>query len=116
MCLIISVVILISFDKFNNYVINSEHHRTFARLLSVYFVFCNRVGFEDGVNFWGGSEIIDPFGNVIAEGKLFEEDLLFAVIDMEEVKRARRLARHFLDENIDFTINNMNKIQKGKIS
>ncbi len=33
--------------------VNHEHHRVYARLLSSYVVFCNRVGFEDGVNFWG---------------------------------------------------------------
>lgn len=98
--------------EFNNYVINSEQHKAFARLLSVYIVFCNRVGFEDGVNFWGGSEIIDPFGNVIATGKLFEEDLIIAELNLEEEKRARHLARHFIDENIDLTISNLKKIKK----
>ncbi len=97
--------------EFRNYEINSEHHKTFARLLSVYFVFANRIGYEDGVNFWGGSEIVDPFGNVLAKGKLFEEDLLFADIDMNKVKEARHQARHFLDEDIDNTIYNLNKIE-----
>jgi NAD+ synthase (glutamine-hydrolysing) len=96
--------------EFRNYEINSEHHRTFARLLSVYFVFSNRIGYEDGVNFWGGSEIVDPFGNVLAKGKLFEEDLLFADIDMNTVKEARHQARHFLDEDIDNTIYNLKNI------
>jgi len=103
-------------DKFNNYVINSEHHKTFARLLSLYFIFCNRVGFEDGVNFWGGSEIIDPFGNVIVSGKLFEEDLLISDIDLNEIRRARHLARHFLDENIDITLSNLKNIGGKNIS
>lgn len=98
-------------DKFRNYEINSEHHRTFARLLSVYFVFSNRVGFEDGINFWGGSEIIDPFGNVIAAAKLFEEDMIYGEINFEEVKRARHQARHFLDENAEITVQNLMKIK-----
>ncbi len=95
--------------EFRNYEINSEHHKTFARLLSVYFIFANRVGYEDGVNFWGGSEIIDPFGNVLVKGKLFEEDLLFADIDMNIVKQARHQARHFLDEDIDNTLFNLSR-------
>ncbi len=94
-------------SQFKNYEINSEQHRAFARLLSLYFVFTNRVGYEDGVNFWGGSEIIDPFGNVIAAGKIFDEELLFAEIDLNEVRRARLSARHFNDENLDLTINNL---------
>jgi predicted amidohydrolase len=98
-------------DKFRNYEINSEQHRTFARLLSVYFVFCNRVGYEDGVNFWGGSEIIDPLGNVVQKGKIIDEDLIFAEIDLLEVQRARRQARHFLDEDKDFIIRSLNNLK-----
>jgi NAD+ synthase (glutamine-hydrolysing) len=93
--------------QFKNHEINSEQHRSFARLLSLYFVFTNRIGYEDGVNFWGGSEIIDPFGNVVAAGKLFDEELIFADIDLNEVRRARHSARHFNDENLDLTINNL---------
>lgn len=99
-------------EKFKNYEINSEQHRAYARILSSYFVFCNRVGFEDGVNFWGGSEIVDPFGNVIAAAKLFDEDIIYAEINFEEVRRARHQARHFLDEDLDMTIKNLKKIQK----
>ena len=98
-------------EKFRNYEINSEQHRAFARMLSCYFIFSNRVGFEDGINFWGGSEIIDPFGNVISVAKLFEEDIVYAEINFEEVRRARHQARHFLDENLDLTIRNLKKIQ-----
>ena len=99
-------------DKFKNYEINSEHHRTYARILSTYFVFSNRVGFEDGINFWGGSEIVDPFGNVLSAAKLFDEDMIYADINFEEVRRARHQARHFLDEDIDLTVKNLLKIRK----
>lgn len=97
--------------EFKNYEINSEQHRTFARLLSLYFVFTNRVGYEDGVNFWGGSEIVDPFGNIIAAGKIFDEELILADIDMNEVRRTRLSARHFNDENLDITLNNLIDIE-----
>lgn len=99
-----------NYDKFKNYEINSEQHRAFARILSGYIVFSNRVGFEDGINFWGGSEVIDPFGNVIAVAKIFEEDIIYAEINFEEVRRARHQARHFLDEDLDMTIKNLQKI------
>jgi len=79
--------------------VNAEHHRAYARLLSVYIGFCNRVGFEDGVNFWGGSEIVAPDGSTVASAKLFEEDLIFGEIDDNELRRARRLSRHFLDDD-----------------
>ncbi len=99
-------------ESFVNYDVNTEQHRSFARLLSSYLIFANRVGYEDGVNFWGGSEIVDPFGNVISVAKLFEEDMIYADIEMSEVKRARQQARHFLDEDPEITMMNLKRIQK----
>lgn len=100
----------INSEEFKNYEINSQQHCAYARLLSSYMIFSNRVGYEDGVNFWGGSEVIDPFGNVIAAAKLFDEDMIYADIDIEEIRRARHQARHFLDEDLDLTIRNLKKI------
>jgi predicted amidohydrolase len=94
-------------NSFSNYDINTEQHRAYSRLLSTYLVFSNRVGYEDGVNFWGGSEVLDPFGNVIALAKFFEEDMIYADIDLSEVKRARQQARHFLDEDAEITLKNL---------
>ncbi len=49
---------------------------TVANLSGTHTVFVNRVGFEDGLGFWGGSRIVDPNGKVIEKAKLFEEELL----------------------------------------
>src|SRR5205807_1196291 len=38
--------------------------RTYAQFLTTFFLYCNRVGFEDGANFWGGSMVIGPSGGV----------------------------------------------------
>ena len=84
-------------------VINSEHHKTYARLLSTYVVFANRVGIEDGVNFWGGSSVQSPDGNTVVRARLFEEDLVFAEIDLAELRRARMMSRHFLDDDPHLT-------------
>jgi len=96
-----------------NYEINSEQHKAYARLLSLYLVFCNRVGYEDGVNFWGGSEIVDPFGTVDKVAKFFDEDLITSEINMSSVKRARQLARHFLDEDVNFLRNEVSILHEG---
>jgi NAD+ synthase (glutamine-hydrolysing) len=90
--------------------VNTENHKAYARLLSTYVVFCNRVGYEDGVNFWGGSEVIGPGGDVVASAKLFDEDLIVAEIDSNEIRRARRLSRHFLDENPDFVSRELERL------
>lgn len=98
--------------RMENLSVNSEHHRTYARLLSTYVLFCNRVGFEDGVNFWGGSEIIGPNGELIVQAKLFDEDLVFAEIDTNELRRARRFSRHFLDDETDLVRKELKRISR----
>jgi predicted amidohydrolase len=63
--------------------------RFYAQYLTLYVVFANRVGVEDGIAFWGGSEVIGPDGTVIARAKEFEPELLVAEIDPELVARER---------------------------
>jgi predicted amidohydrolase len=86
-----------------NYEINREHHSAYARLLSVYMTFVNRVGVEDGVNFWGGSELVDPSGSVQTVAKFFEEDMVIGQIDPVAVRRSREYSRHMLDEDLLLT-------------
>jgi predicted amidohydrolase len=86
-------------DVPENYTINREHHAAYARLLGCYIAFVNRVGVEDGVNFWGGSEVVAPSGETIARGAFFEEDLIIVNLDPEQVQQTRQRSRHFLDDD-----------------
>jgi predicted amidohydrolase len=62
----------------------------YARMLQVYVVFANRVGSEpDGLTFWGGSHVVDPWGEVVAEAARFEEDLLVLDVDSAAVEERR---------------------------
>lgn len=62
----------------------------YARLLECYVVFVNRVGTEGNLVFWGNSHVVDPLGNVVAEGPKHEENLITADIDLGNVRRRRR--------------------------
>jgi len=95
--------------------VNTEIHKSYARLLSVYLAFCNRVGFEDGVNFWGGSELVSPDGTVIASARIFEEDLIVADIDESDVRRSRRFSRHFLDDEPRLVEEELRRIRGGGV-
>jgi predicted amidohydrolase len=75
--------------------------RFYAQYLTVYVVFANRVGLEDGVAFWGGSEVIGPDGTVCARAKEFEEELLVADIDLELIARERARNPLLRDERPD---------------
>jgi len=62
----------------------------YGRMFQVYVVFVNRVGTEGELHFWGGSHVIDPWGNVVAEASQGGEQLLTVDIDLAEVRRRRR--------------------------
>lgn len=94
--------------------INLEHHKTYARLLSCYVCFSNRVGFEDGIGFWGGSTIVAPDGTILEQAPFFEEAIIYGDISREEIKRARRDSRHALDERPDFVLKEMKRLVKSK--
>jgi predicted amidohydrolase len=64
--------------------------RFYARMLECYVVFVNRVGKEGEFEFWGGSHVVDPLGEVVAEAPRFEEALLVVDVDLERVAARRR--------------------------
>jgi N-carbamoylputrescine amidase len=68
----------------------------------------NRVGFEpdpngkDGLQFWGGSFVSDPYGRVIAQASETDEQNLIAEVDLDFLDEARdTLAQFFRDRRID---------------
>ena len=64
--------------------------RFHARFLQTFVVFVNRVGDERGVRFWGGSQVLDPWGHVVGEAPRHEPALVLADVDLADVRRARR--------------------------
>lgn len=64
--------------------------RFYGRMFQVYVVFVNRVGVEGSLRFWGGSHVIDPWGNLVAEAAQQREQVLTVDIDLAEVRRRRR--------------------------
>ncbi len=62
----------------------------YASLFQCYVVFVNRVGAEHGLGFAGGSHIVGPQGDVIAEASRGQEDLLITDLDLGRVLRCRQ--------------------------
>jgi predicted amidohydrolase len=57
----------------------------------VFHIYSNVVGTQWGdVTFWGGAMIISPTGAVLAQGKIDEEDLIVATIDVRELLECRK--------------------------
>ena len=63
--------------------------RGIAEEHGVFVALANLVGFEGGKGFPGASALIDPMGNVVVRGPLFEEALLTADLDLEALTDAR---------------------------
>jgi NAD+ synthetase len=55
----------------------------------VYVALAQLVGFEGGKAFPGGSIVATPRGELTAQGPIFEEGLIPATLDFEEITRAR---------------------------
>ncbi len=63
--------------------------RTSAQLNGYFVIFSNRVGFEDGVGFFGKSFIVNPNGHVMDEAPFLKEVLFITEMDLRDVERAR---------------------------
>jgi N-carbamoylputrescine amidase len=78
----------------------------------VYVGVVNRVGFEtgnirgksasgDGLEFWGGSFLCDPFGTVLAEASHDKEEILIGDVDLRKLEEIRRNWPFLRDRRID---------------
>jgi predicted amidohydrolase len=83
---------------------------TTALFLNCRVLYCNRVGYEDGVNFWGGSEYIAPSGESIVRGVLLEEDFVTAKVDEGALRRERIFSPMIRDENLFVTMQELERI------
>jgi predicted amidohydrolase len=63
--------------------------RFYARMFQLFVVFVNRVGTEGDLRFWGGSHVVDPWGEIVAEAPEGEEHVLTVDIDLFDVRRRR---------------------------
>ena len=64
-------------------------NQAYGSLFTSYILHCNRVGYEDGKNFWGGSSVVDPDGEFMTHGLYFEEALIIQEIDLNQLQRTR---------------------------
>ncbi len=83
---------------------------------TVFNIYVNRVGFEDGACFPGGSMIVGPTGETIASAKYFEEDFVVAELDVDEIRRARLFTPVIRDERLELTLRELTRIANKRNS
>ena len=70
----------------------------------MYTVYSNRVGKEWEKNYFGDSMIVSPHGEVIARGNTEDEAIVSAVLDLDEVDKARISVPTLRDIRNDFYV------------
>ena len=63
---------------------------TCARALenTAYLAYVNLAGVQDGLQFWGGSRLVSPNGDVLAKAKYDEEDFVTCEVDYTDLRSA----------------------------
>ena len=85
-------------------------NRSYANLFTCFVAHSNRVGYEDGLNFWGGATVFDPNGERIAQGPYFEEALTFADLDLNQLHRTRARLPLLRDERTSLMVRELRHI------
>lgn len=86
----------------------------YAHLFGVFMVYVNRVGVEDGIQFWGGSHVFAPGGELVAAAKTLEPELKTVEIDLNALSRNRQVLPLLRDEKIDWTIAQLESLKKSR--
>jgi NAD+ synthase (glutamine-hydrolysing) len=85
-------------------------NRAYSGLFTSFFAHANRVGFEDGLNFFGGSTVYDPDGRQIARAAYNDESLTLAEIDLAQLRRTRTRLPLLRDERPEMVAKELNRI------
>ncbi len=84
--------------------------RTYAQLTTSFVVFVNRVGVEESISFWGGSEVIGPNGAAIFSAPFYDEGLYFVDVDLGDLRRERIALPLLRDERLELGVRELERI------
>jgi predicted amidohydrolase len=83
---------------------------TYALLGTVPLAFCNRIGNEEGLTFWGGSRLLAADGSTVAEAPLWDEALVVGTIETDDVRMQRYGLPLLADERLELTRREIDRI------
>jgi predicted amidohydrolase len=85
--------------------------RYYSMIYGLPILMANRVGREGDLTFWGGSQILDPFGNVLAQADEYSEQLIVADLDYQAVRKARHQLPTVRDSNLELVQREIKRIE-----
>ncbi len=88
-------------------------NRAYAGLFTSFVVHTNRVGFEDGLNFWGGASVFNPDGEPVVQGPQHLETLVHAELDLNHLHRTRARLPLLRDEKSALVQKEINRINQN---
>ncbi len=88
-----------------------EHiNRAYASLFTSFIASTNRVGYEDGINFWGGAHAFGPDGEIIGKGPYQEEAITMVEIHLSELQHVRTRLPLLRDERPEVVAREIERI------
>jgi NAD+ synthase (glutamine-hydrolysing) len=85
-------------------------NRTFAQLTTSYVIFVNRVGVDESITFWGGSEVVGPDGDSVFRAPTHDEGLFVTQIEPAQLRRERIASPLLRDERPEVVIRQLDQI------
>lgn len=86
----------------------------YAQLFGSHVVFVNRVGYEDGVHFYGGSGVVGPDGHWLDKLTSDDETLMLYTLDRRDVRRARYTTPLVRDERMHLVASQLASIMQKR--
>lgn len=85
-------------------------NKAYASMFTSFVAHANRVGYEDGLQFWGGATVFDPNGEEIAHGPYYEEAITYCKLDLNQLRRTRARLPLLRDERTNLIRNELDRI------
>ena len=90
-------------------------NRTYAQLATSYVIFVNRVGVDESITFWGGSEVVGPDGESVFRAPTHDEGLFLTEIQPAVLRRARIATPLLRDERPEVVIRQLDQIISERV-
>jgi predicted amidohydrolase len=88
--------------------------RAYAQLTTSVVVFVNRVGVDESIAFWGGSEVVAPSGRPIFTAPLFDEGLHLVEVERADVRRERMAMPLLREERPELVARELERIVRTR--
>ena len=88
--------------------------RAYAQLTTSLVVFVNRVGVDESISFWGGSQVVGPGGDVRFQAPLYDEGLYLVDVDLADIRRERIALPLLRDERPEIVARQLERILRER--